>query len=53
MPDSIDKDALDPDGKKKTARAALNALGSAIPFVGGLISAGAGYWSETEGIMHL
>lgn len=44
----IDKDSLDADAKKKAARAALNALGSAIPFVGGLVAAGVGYWSETE-----
>lgn len=48
MVDEVDKEALEPDGKKKTARAALNAIGSAVPFVGGLISAGVGYWSETE-----
>ena len=48
MSDEVNKDALDPDGKKKAARAALNALGSAIPFVGGLVAAGVGYWSETE-----
>ncbi len=45
---AIDKDALTPDGKSKAVRAALNALGGAIPFVGGLLSAGAGYWSERE-----
>lgn len=48
MSEDIDKDALDADGKKKAARAALNALGSAIPFVGGLVSAGVGFWSESE-----
>ncbi|TGU01273.1 hypothetical protein EN807_16465 [Mesorhizobium sp. M5C.F.Ca.ET.164.01.1.1] len=46
--DKIDKDELEPDGKKMAARAAINALAGAIPFVGGLISAGAGYWSEKE-----
>ncbi|MDO8838752.1 MAG: hypothetical protein Q7V31_07455 [Parvibaculum sp.] len=46
--DEIDKDSLQPDGKKKAARAALGALGGAIPFVGGLLSAGAAYWSESE-----
>ncbi|MER9169639.1 hypothetical protein NKI12_20105 [Mesorhizobium australicum] len=46
--DKIDKDELESNGKKRTARAALNALAGAIPFVGGLISAGAGYWSERE-----
>lgn len=44
----IDKDELEPDGKGKAARAAINAIAGAIPFVGGLISAGAGYWSERE-----
>lgn len=44
----IDKDDLEPDGKKRIARAAINAVAGAIPFVGGLISAGAGYWSERE-----
>ncbi|MER9764338.1 hypothetical protein [Mesorhizobium sp. M0138] len=39
---------LEPDGKKKAARAAINALAGSIPFVGGLISAGVGYWSEKE-----
>lgn len=48
MSRDVDKGALDPDSKKKAARAALNALGSAIPFVGGLVAAGVGYWSETE-----
>jgi hypothetical protein len=47
-PEKIDKDALSPDGRKKAARAALNALGGAIPFVGGILSAGVGYWSEQE-----
>ncbi|TIR05320.1 MAG: hypothetical protein E5X37_27115 [Mesorhizobium sp.] len=46
--DKIDKDELEPDGRKKAARAAINAIAGAIPFVGGLISAGAGYWSEQE-----
>ncbi|TIN15867.1 MAG: hypothetical protein E5Y51_16760 [Mesorhizobium sp.] len=46
--DKIDKDDLEPDGKKKAARAAINALAGTIPFVGGLISAGVGYWSENE-----
>lgn len=44
----IDKGELEPDGKKMAARAAINAIAGAIPFVGGLISAGAGYWSEKE-----
>ncbi|RUW77270.1 MULTISPECIES: hypothetical protein [unclassified Mesorhizobium] len=44
----IDKEELDPDSKKKAARAAINAIAGAIPFVGGLISAGVGYWSENE-----
>jgi hypothetical protein len=46
--DDIDKEGLTPDRKKKAARAALSAIGGAIPFVGGLLSAGAGYWSESE-----
>jgi len=46
--EKFDKDDLSPDGKKKAARAALNAIGGAIPFIGGLLSAGAGYWSEQE-----
>lgn len=48
-PEEIDKDALDGDsGKKKAAKAALTAIGGAIPFVGGLISAGIDHWSEQE-----
>lgn len=46
--DKIDKEELEPDGKRRAARAAINAIAGAIPFVGGLISAGAGYWSEKE-----
>jgi hypothetical protein len=46
--DGIEKEALEPNKKKMAARAALNAIGGAIPFVGGLISAGAGAWSETD-----
>lgn len=46
--DPVDKNELDPDKKNKIARAALNVIGGSIPFVGGLISAGAGYWSEHE-----
>ena len=48
MAKDIDKKHLQPDSKKKAARAAINAIGSSIPFVGGLISAGVNYWSETE-----
>lgn len=44
----VNKDGLDADAKKRAARAALNAIGASIPFVGGLISAGVGYWSEKE-----
>jgi hypothetical protein len=44
----IDKDALSSDGRKHAARAMINALGGAVPFVGGLLSAGAGYRSEKE-----
>lgn len=44
----VDKDALSSDGRKQAARAMINALGGAVPFVGGLLSAGAGYWSEKE-----
>ena len=32
----------------QAGRAALQALGGLIPVVGGLLSAGAGYWSERE-----
>jgi len=32
----------------KYARGALNALGGAIPFAGGILSAISGFWSETE-----
>ncbi len=32
----------------KAGRAALSAVGGAIPFAGGLLSAAAGYWSDTE-----
>jgi hypothetical protein len=32
----------------QAGRAALQALGGFIPFIGGLLSAGAGYWSERE-----
>lgn len=32
----------------KYARSALNAIGGAVPFVGGVFSAAAGFWSETE-----
>ncbi len=32
----------------KAGRAALSAAGGAIPFIGGLLSAAAGYWSEDE-----
>jgi hypothetical protein len=35
-------------GKGKAGRAALNAIGGAIPFAGGLLSAAASYWSENE-----
>ncbi|MER9413658.1 hypothetical protein [Mesorhizobium sp. M0589] len=44
----IDKAELEPDAKKRIARAAINAVAGAIPFAGGLISAGSGYWSEKE-----
>src|SRR6185312_14922356 len=39
-----------PGGKawEKIARGALQAIGGAIPFAGGLLSAGAGAWSEQE-----
>ena len=32
----------------KAARAALSAIGGVIPYVGGILSAGAAYWSEAE-----
>lgn len=38
----------DKDDKKKWARGALSAIGGAIPFAGGLISAAASVWGETE-----
>lgn len=44
----VDKEALEPDAKKRAARATLNAISGAVPILGGLISAGAGYWSEKE-----
>jgi hypothetical protein len=44
----IRKEKLDPNEKTRATRAALNALGSSIPFVGGLINAGMSYWSEKE-----
>lgn len=34
--------------KGRAGRAALQALGGLIPFLGGILSAGAGYWSERE-----
>lgn len=46
--DNVNKDGLEPDQKKKVARATLNAVGGSIPFIGGLISAGVSYWSEHE-----
>lgn len=38
------------DGRQNNAyiRAGINAVGGAIPFVGGILSAGAGIWSEKE-----
>ncbi|MDR6306412.1 hypothetical protein GGQ85_004144 [Nitrobacter vulgaris] len=44
----IEKADLDPDTRKKSARAAINAISGAIPFIGGLLSAGASYWSEQD-----
>jgi hypothetical protein len=35
-------------GAGKAARAALQVAGGAIPFVEGILSAGASYWSEAE-----
>jgi hypothetical protein len=35
-------------GRNRLFRAALNAAGGAIPFAGGLLSAAASHWSETE-----
>lgn len=32
----------------KAIRAVMNAAGGAIPFLGGILSAGAGAWSEQE-----
>lgn len=45
----IDKSVLDPsEKKKKAAKAAINAIGGVIPFVGGLVSAGVDHWSESD-----
>lgn len=38
----------EPNTGKKAARAALSAAGGAIPFIGGVLSAGAAFWSESE-----
>jgi len=38
----------DDDRRKSLARAAIQAVGGAIPFAGGLFSAASGYWSERE-----
>jgi hypothetical protein len=46
--DDIDKGPLEPDGRKRAVRAAMNALSGAVPGLGGLLSAGASYWSERE-----
>jgi hypothetical protein len=35
-------------GKGKAARAALQLAGGLIPYIGGVLSAGASYWSEAE-----
>lgn len=45
--DPIDKDALSPDPRKRNLRAAMN-LAGALPVIGSILSAGAGYWSEKE-----
>ncbi len=52
-PESSDKEENDPklpatNRHSRTGRAALSAVGGAIPFAGGLFSAAAGYWSEHE-----
>lgn len=41
-------DDPEPSGVGKPARAALQILGGTIPFIGGLLSAGASFWSEAE-----
>src|SRR4051812_44697658 len=38
----------DPSAVDKYLRAAMNAAGGTIPFLGGLLSATAGFWSEKE-----
>lgn len=51
MSPNLTPDAAEPasgSGRKQLARSGLQALGGAIPFVGGLLSAAAGYWSERE-----
>lgn len=47
--DKDDSEPIEPKGKKwhKAARGALQVAG-AVPFVGGVFSAAAGYWSEQE-----
>jgi len=50
--DEPDNQALVPrtpaSKRGQVSRAALSAVGGAIPFAGGLLSAAAGYWSEQE-----
>ncbi len=44
-----DKKSMPGSGKPgQLSRAALQALGGVIPLIGGVLSAGAGYWSEQE-----
>jgi hypothetical protein len=37
-----------PSGSSRLGRGALQAVGGAIPFLGGILSAAAGYWSERD-----
>ena len=46
--DDFNKGDLTSNSKSQAARAALNAIGGAIPVIGSLLSAGASYWSEQE-----
>lgn len=50
MTDDDDAELAPPSGTPgaKYGRAALNVVGGLVPFVGGVLSAGAGLWSEAE-----
>ncbi|MFZ5731122.1 MAG: hypothetical protein ACOY4O_00190, partial [Pseudomonadota bacterium] len=47
-PPEIGPDSTPGRNKNKMIRSALNAASGAIPFAGGLLSAAASHWSETE-----